>query len=69
MNNRRDAVCHLSSPPRRAPWLFQNWQNAIPERVEQSMQALAPLMAQCVKEHDTLIAEVGSAAQGYRGRA
>ena len=25
------------------------------------MQALAPLMAQCVKEHDTLIAEVGSA--------
>jgi hypothetical protein len=28
---------------------------AIPERVEQSMQALAPLMVQCVKEHDALI--------------
>ena len=27
------------------------------------MQALTPLLAQCVKEHDALIAEVGSAAQ------
>jgi D-amino-acid dehydrogenase len=63
MNNRRDAVYHLSALPRIAPWLFQYWQNAIPERVERSMRALAPLMAQCVKEHDALIAEVGSAAQ------
>src|SRR5258708_15494692 len=62
MNNRRDAVYHLSALPRIAPWLFQYWRNAIPERVEQSMRALAPLMAQCVKEHDALIAEVGSAA-------
>jgi hypothetical protein len=36
---------------------------AIPERVEQSMQALAPLMVQCVKEHDALIAEVGSTVE------
>ena len=63
MNNRRDAVYHLSALPRIAPWLFRYWQNATPERVERSMQALAPLMAQCVKEHDALIAEVGSAAQ------
>jgi D-amino-acid dehydrogenase len=63
MNRRRDAVYHLSALPRIAPWLFQYWRNAIPERVEQSMRALAPLMAQCVKEHDALIAEVGSAAQ------
>jgi len=63
MNNRRDAVYHLSALPRIAPWLFQYWRNAIPERVEQSMRALAPLMAQCVKEHDALIAEVGSTAQ------
>jgi D-amino-acid dehydrogenase len=62
MNNRRDAVYHLSALPRIAPWLFQYWRNAIPERVERSMRALAPLMAQCVKEHDALIAEVGSAA-------
>jgi D-amino-acid dehydrogenase len=63
MNNRRDAIYHLSALPRIAPWLFQYWRNAIPERVERSMRALAPLMAQCVKEHDALIAEVGSAAQ------
>ena len=63
MNNRRDAVYHLSALPRIAPWLFQYWRNAIPERVERSMRALAPLMAQCVKEHDALIAEVGSTAQ------
>src|SRR6267378_5915050 len=63
MNNRRDAVYHLSALPRIAPWLFQYWRNAIPERVERSMRALAPLMALCVKERDALIAEVGSAAQ------
>jgi D-amino-acid dehydrogenase len=46
MNNRRDAVYHLSALPRIAPWLFQYWRNATPERVERSMRALAPLMAQ-----------------------
>src|SRR4051794_11208083 len=68
MNNRRDAVYHLSALPRIAPWLFQYWQNAIPERVEQSMKALAPLMAQCVTEHDALIAEIGSAAESFVAR-
>src|SRR5271169_3366695 len=63
MNNRRDAVYHLSALPRIAPWLFRYWQNATPERVERSMEALAPLMAQCVKEHDALIEEAGAAAQ------
>src|ERR1700752_2540206 len=63
MNNRRDAVYHLSALPRLAPWLFRYWRNATPERVERSAQALAPLMAQCVDEHDTLIAEAGVAAQ------
>ena len=68
MNNRRDAIYHLSALPRIAPWLFQYWRNASPERVERSMRALAPLMAQCVKEHDALIAEVGSAAQSLMNR-
>ncbi len=63
MNNRRDAVYHLSALPRLAPWLFRYWQNATPERVERSMQALGPLMAQCVVEHDALTAEAGGAAQ------
>jgi D-amino-acid dehydrogenase len=63
MNNRRDAVYHLSALPRIAPWLFQYWRNAAPERVKQSIRALVPLMAQCVTEHDALIAEIGSAAQ------
>src|SRR6266849_2958590 len=70
MNNRRDAVYHLSALPRIAPWLFRYWQNATPERVERSVQALAPLMARCVDEHDALIAEVGGAARSlvhYRG--
>ena len=63
MNNRRDAVYHLSSLPRLAPWLFRYWQNATPERVERSMRALGPLMAQCVNEHDELTAEAGVTAQ------
>src|SRR6266852_4373655 len=70
MNNRRDAVYHLSALPRIAPWLFRYWQNATPERVERSVQALAPLMARCVDEHDALIAEAGGAARSlvhFRG--
>jgi D-amino-acid dehydrogenase len=70
MNHRRDAVYHLSALPRIAPWLFRYWQNATPERVERSVQALAPLMARCVDEHDALIAEAGGAARSlvhYRG--
>jgi D-amino-acid dehydrogenase len=63
MNNRRDAVYHLSALPRIAPWLYRYWQNAAPERVERSARALAPLMAQCVAEHDALIAEAGDAAR------
>ena len=63
MNNRRDAVYQLSALPRLAPWLFRYWQNAAPERIERSARALAPLMAQCVEEHDALIAEAGDAAR------
>src|SRR5580658_5494272 len=63
MNNRRDAVYHLSALPRLMPWLFRYWRNAAPERVARSAQALAPLMAQCVEEHDALIAEAGDAAR------
>jgi D-amino-acid dehydrogenase len=63
MNNRRDAVYHLSALPRLAPWLFQYWRNATPERVERSMRALAPLITQCVHEHNALIAEAGDSAQ------
>jgi D-amino-acid dehydrogenase len=62
MNNRRDAVYHLSALPRVAPWLFRYWQEGAPERVARSAEALAPLMAECVKEHDALIAEAGGMA-------
>ena len=61
INNRSDVVYHLSALPRLAPWLFRYWQNATPERTERSAQALAPLMAQCVKEHAALIDEAGDA--------
>ena len=54
MNHRRDAVYHLSALPRLAPWLFRYWQNAAPDCVEHTARALAPLMAQCVAEHDAL---------------
>jgi D-amino-acid dehydrogenase len=63
MNNRRDAVYHLSALPRLAPWLFRYWQNATPERIQRSARALAPLMAECVGEHDALIAETGDTAR------
>ena len=70
MNNRRDAVYHLSALPRIAPWLFRYWQNATPKRIERSARALAPLMARCVDEHEALIAEAGGAARifgrGYK---
>jgi D-amino-acid dehydrogenase len=62
MNNRRDAVYHLSALPRVAPWLFRYWQEGAPERIARSAEALAPLMAECVKEHDALIAEAGGKA-------
>jgi D-amino-acid dehydrogenase len=62
MNQRRDAVYHLSALPRLMPWLFRYWQNATPERVARSAQALAPLMARCVDEHEALVAEAGGAA-------
>ena len=70
MNNRSDVVYHLLALPRLAPWLFRYWQNATPERIERSAQALAPLMAQCVEEHDALIAEAGDATPAlvqYKG--
>jgi D-amino-acid dehydrogenase len=63
MNHRRDAVYHLSALPRIAPWLFRYWQNAAPARIERSAHALAPLMAQCVDEHEALIAEAGGVAR------
>jgi D-amino-acid dehydrogenase len=68
-NNRRDAVYHLSALPRIAPWLFRYWRNSASDRVERSAQALAPLMARCVGEHDALLAEAGGEAQGliHRG--
>ena len=62
LNRRSDVVYHLSALPRMAPWLFRYWQNATPEGIERSARALAPLMAQCVQEHDALIAEAGDAA-------
>jgi glycine/D-amino acid oxidase-like deaminating enzyme len=49
MNNHRDAVYHLSALPRLARWLLRYWQNATPERVKHSVQALAPLMARWTK--------------------
>jgi D-amino-acid dehydrogenase len=63
MNNRRDAVYHLSALPHIAPWLFCYWQNATPERVERSARALAPLMARCVDEHEALIVEASGVAR------
>ena len=65
MNNRRDAVYHLSALPRLAPWLFRYWQNAAPERIERSARALGPLMARCVDEHEALIAEAGAEARNF----
>src|SRR6516164_11238592 len=62
MNHRSDVVYHLAALPRIAPWLFRYWQNGTSERIERSARALAPLMAQCVQEHDALIAEAGDAA-------
>jgi D-amino-acid dehydrogenase len=63
LNNRSDVVYHVSALPRIAPWLFRYWQSAAPERIERSAQALAPLMAQSVNEHDALITEAGAAAR------
>jgi D-amino-acid dehydrogenase len=63
MNHRSDVVYYLSALPRLAPWLFRYWQNATQERIERSAQALAPLMAQCVAEHDALIVEAGDTAR------
>src|SRR5690348_12436315 len=62
LNHRRDAVYHLSALPRLMPWLYRYWRNSAPERVERTVRALAPLMAQAVAEHEALIAASGEAA-------
>jgi D-amino-acid dehydrogenase len=67
-NRRRDAVYHLAALPRLAPWLFRYWRNAAPARIERSARALAPLLAQCVGEHEALIAEAGGDAPGLVDR-
>src|SRR5712671_1691506 len=67
MNHRRDAVYHLSALPRIAPWLFRYWQNATPERVERSARALAPLMAQCVDEHEAQAERLKASCTGEAG--
>src|SRR4029077_3469498 len=43
-------------------WLFRYWQEGAPERIARSAEALAPLIAECVKEHDALMAESGCKA-------
>jgi D-amino-acid dehydrogenase len=48
MNNRRDVVYHLWALPRIAPWLFQYWRNATPERVER------PLTGHCLTPAQTV---------------
>jgi D-amino-acid dehydrogenase len=45
-----------------APWLWPYWRHGSVERAMQSARGLAPLIGQCLAEHESLIAESGSGA-------
>ena len=63
LNRTIDAYYHPSALPRLAPFLWQYWQHSRPARHAEVARRYAPLIEQCVREHDAIAAEAG--AQGF----
>lgn len=52
-----EADYHVTFLPRIAPWLLSFWRNSTPERLIATMQAMRPLFARAIAEHEVLLAE------------
>ena len=59
-NRTIDAYYHPTALPRLAPFLWQYWQHSRPARHAEVARRYAPLIEQCVKEHDALATEAGA---------
>jgi D-amino-acid dehydrogenase len=60
LNRTIDAHYHPSALPRLAPFLWQYWHHSRPARHAEVARRYAPLVEQCVREHDALAAEAGA---------
>jgi D-amino-acid dehydrogenase len=63
LNRTIDAHYHPTALPHLAPFLWQYWHHSRPARHAEVARRYAPLIEQCVREHDALAAEAG--AQGF----
>jgi D-amino-acid dehydrogenase len=62
LNRTIDAHYHPTALPHLAPFLWQYWQHSRPARHAEVARQYAPLIEQCVREHDALAAEAGAGA-------
>ncbi|HEX2199615.1 MAG TPA: FAD-dependent oxidoreductase [Burkholderiales bacterium] len=60
LNRTIDAHYHPSALPRLAPFLWQYWQHSRPARHAEVARRYAPLIEQCVHEHDALAAQASA---------
>jgi D-amino-acid dehydrogenase len=60
LNRSIDARYHWSAIPKIAPFLARYWWHSRPKRHDAIARLYAPLIAQCVPEHDSLAAEAGA---------
>jgi D-amino-acid dehydrogenase len=61
-----EANYHVAFLARIAPWLLAFRRNSAPERLVATMQAMRPLFARAIDEHEALMAEAG--AEGFLRR-
>ncbi len=66
LNRTIDAHYHPSALPHLAPFLWQYWQHSRPARHAEVARQYAPLIEQCVREHDALAEEAGAQAFIHR---
>jgi D-amino-acid dehydrogenase len=54
-----EANLHWRALPKIAPWLFQYWRSATPERIAATARGARPLIERCISEHESLLADAG----------
>lgn len=59
LNRSPESNLHWNALPELAPWLYRYWRNGTPERVMQTANASAPLIAECLNAHKAWIEEAG----------
>jgi D-amino-acid dehydrogenase len=59
LNRDTDAHVHWSALLELAPWIYQYWRNAAPERVMRTANAAYPLIKECLDEHKRWIDQAG----------